>query len=61
MSIAKTVHIDERGIPQKMQGWHSWRHQTREAQDAAREKYLSLHGPSARRTRAAARRAAVSQ
>ena len=29
------------GQPQKMAGWFSWRHKTREAHDAARERYLT--------------------
>ncbi len=32
--------------------WYSRRHQTREAQDAAREKYQSERGPKARKRRA---------
>ena len=37
----------------KHPGWHSRRHQTRDAQDDARERYLSAHGPVARRAKAA--------
>ena len=38
--------------PAKMPGWFSWRHQTRDAHDRARETYLAAHGPEARRRRA---------
>jgi len=48
---AKTFHMGSRGI-EKMPGWHSWRHQTAGAQDAAREEYTSLHGRKARQRRA---------
>lgn len=41
----------------KEAGWHSCRHQTREAQDAAREKYQRERGPEARRRRATERAA----
>ena len=39
----------------KMPGWFSWRHPTREAHDAARERYLAEHGRAARRRKAADR------
>ena len=51
----KTITYDERGDAIKTPGWFSWRHRTREAHDAARERYLSMHGPAARRARAAIR------
>lgn len=43
--------------PTKTPGWFSWRHQTREAHDRARDTYLAAHGPVARRRRAAEREA----
>lgn len=39
----------------KPKGWWSRRHKTREAQDAARERYQSEHGPDARKRKAAER------
>ena len=48
---AKTVVMTDRG-PQKMPGWHSWRHQTRDAQDQARAAYQAKHGRAARQRRA---------
>jgi len=39
-------------------GWWSRRHETREAQDAARELYQAEHGRAARRKKAEARAAA---
>jgi len=53
----KVTFMGSRGI-EKMPGWFSWRHQTREVHDASREKYLSEHGPAARKRRAAERLAA---
>lgn len=41
----------------KLPGWYSRRHQTREAHDLARERYQSAHGRNARQRRAAAREA----
>ncbi|GAC1348398.1 MAG: hypothetical protein NVSMB18_36480 [Acetobacteraceae bacterium] len=38
--------------------WHSRRHETRECQDASRERYHAAHGPKARRRKAAERRTA---
>lgn len=35
----------------KPKGWHSKRHQTREAQDASREKYKEGRGPNVRKGR----------
>lgn len=35
----------------KAAGWHSRRHETREAQDEARERYQSRRGPNVRRGR----------
>lgn len=52
----KTIARDQNGNPQKMDGWFSWRHKTREAHDAARERYLADHGPAARRRKAAERK-----
>jgi hypothetical protein len=37
----------------KHPGWHSRRHQSREAQDQARERYQSEHGRKARQRKAA--------
>ena len=54
----KFYDINERGQQVKKDGWFSWRHKSREAHDAAREKYLSQHGPAARRRKAAERVAA---
>ena len=54
----KTFKQNPDGSVSKMDGWFSWRHKTREACDAARERYLSQHGPAARRRRAAERKAA---
>lgn len=54
----KQFDIDSRGQQIKKDGWFSWRHKSREAHDAAREKYLSEHGPAARRRKAAERAAA---
>lgn len=54
---AKTMKYDTQGQPTKMPGWFSWRHQTRDAHDEAREKYLAQHGRAARRRKAAERAA----
>lgn len=43
--------------PEKMKGWHSWRHQTADAQTAAREAYQTAHGRKARQRRAKERAA----
>lgn len=53
----KTYDRLPNGDLQKMPGWFSWRHKTREAHDAARERYLLKHGPAARQGRAEARKA----
>lgn len=50
----KTINPNSPKV-EKMPGWHSWRHQTRDAQDAARIAYLVRSGPAARRERAADR------
>lgn len=39
----------------KPDGWWSRRHRTREAQDAARERYHAAHGRKARQRKAAER------
>lgn len=36
----------------KPKGWWSRRHETRQAQDEARERYQSMRGPAARKRRA---------
>jgi|GEM_PF-6128411 len=51
---AKTF-VREGNAVKKMPGWFSWRHQTRDAHDAAREAYLAKSGRVARRRRAAER------
>jgi hypothetical protein len=38
----KQYDVDSAGQIVKKVGWYSWRNRTRDAQDAAREKYLSL-------------------
>ena len=53
----KTIAHNASGQQIKTPGWFSWRHKTRDAHDEARERYLSLHGPAARRRRAAERSA----
>ena len=51
----KTIAHNASGQQIKTPGWFSWRHKTRDAHDEARQRYLSLHGPAARRRRAAER------
>lgn len=55
MPINKTTKMTVKG-PVKMPGWHSWRHQTSEAQTAARQQYIETHATArakiARRTKA---------
>ena len=46
-----------RSADAKAAGWHSRRHQTREAQDAARERYQQKARPKAKITRRARRAA----
>lgn len=53
----KQFDLDERGQQIKKVGWFSWRHQSRDAHDSARERYLSEHGPAARRRKAQERAA----
>jgi hypothetical protein len=57
MPAQKQFDISATGQQVKKDGWFSWRHRTREAHDAARERYLSEHGPAARRRKAAEREA----
>lgn len=47
----KTIQMTATG-PKKMPGWYSWRHQTRDAQEAATADYKARRGPQARRRRA---------
>lgn len=42
------------GGAKKMSGWYSWRHQTRDEQDAARQEYIDTHATA--RARIARRR-----
>lgn len=51
----KTFAHNSSGQQIKTPGWFSWRHRTPDAHSAARARYLSLHGPAARRRRAAER------
>lgn len=53
----KTVRMTANGIA-KMPGWFSWRHQTRDAHDAAREQYISTRAKARARIRRRDRRAA---
>ncbi len=48
----KTIDYKPNGQQQKMPGWFSWRHKTRDAHNDAREAYLANHGPVARQIRA---------
>lgn len=52
----KTVQMTPSG-PKKMTGWFSWRHETRDAHDAASAAYQAAHGRAARRRRAEERAA----
>jgi len=49
---AKSFVFDKRGNPQKLPGWFSWRHPTREAHDNAVARYQAAHGRGARRRKA---------
>jgi hypothetical protein len=53
----KTISYSGSGQAQKMPGWFSWRHRTRDEHEAARAAYLIQHGPEARRAAAAERNA----
>lgn len=55
----KTVSFNSNGQPQKMEGWFSWRHRTRDAHDVASGDYRAQHGRAARKTKAEQRRVAV--
>ena len=51
MTTDKVYVMGPKG-PEKMPGWHSWRHPTRLEQDASRALYQTLHGRAARQRRA---------
>ena len=55
---ARTATSGPAGKSTKPPGWFSRRHETSEAHQAARERYLASHGRTARREKAAKRQSA---